>query len=123
MLYAFKTNNWFDVPHIGANARLKRQLGRDLEPDEVITKKMFTEGYVSVVKLVESKPLIMFHYSRKQSVLYYKEDLPYVESILKRHKMKYSIHTAKTDECVQPYPAKIDEPINIALTEIQTVNS
>lgn len=122
MLYTFKTNGWFDVPHLSANARLRRKLGRELEPHEMITKKIYTEGYVSVIKLVESKPLIMYHCSRKHSVLYYKEDLAYVEAVLHKHDIKYSIFTAKTDECVQPYPAKIEETIDIALTEIQTIN-
>jgi hypothetical protein len=65
----------------------------------------------------------MFDFAKKESILYTEEELPYVEQILKRHKMVYTIFNAKTNECVTPYPAKIIQPIDIALTEVQSIKS
>lgn len=123
MLYVFKTYGYFKVPNKAANARLKRQLDRELEKDEIIYKLVYTEGCVSIISPKLADYMFMFDYAKKESVLYYKEELPYIEQILNRHKMEYAIYDAKTNECVSPYPAKIVEPIDIALTEIQTVKS
>lgn len=123
MLYVFKTYGWFKVPNKGANARLKRQLDRSLEKDEMIYKLVHTEGCVSVLSPRMSDYVIMFDYCKKESILYYEADLPYVKMILDRCNIKYAIFNAKTNECVSHYPAKIIEPIDIALTEIQTIKS
>jgi hypothetical protein len=79
------------------------------------------EGCVSVLKLTQSEPMVMFYYAKKESIFYYKEELPYVEYILNKHGIKYAIYDAKTNECFQPYPAIINPAINIAIEEPETV--
>jgi len=123
MLHVFKTYRYFKVPNKGANSRLKRQLNRDLTKDEIIYKLVYTEGCVSVISPRMRDYMFMFTYAKKESVLYYEEELPHIEDVLKKHNIVYAIYNAKTDECITPYPAKIVEPIDIALTQIQTINS
>jgi hypothetical protein len=120
MLYVFKTHGWFDVPFKPANDKLRRQLGRHLEFDEVIKKPVYIEGCVSVLKFTQSDPMLMFHYDKKESLFYYKEELPYIEHLLNKYGVKYAIYNAKTNECVQSYPAIFNPTIDIAL-EPETV--
>lgn len=123
MLYVFKTYRYFKVPNKGANSRLKRQLNRDLFKDEIIYKLVYTEGCVSILSPTTDDYALMFDFAKKESILYYKEELPHIEYLLNKHKIVYTIYDAKTNECITPYPAKIVQPIDIALTEIQTIKS
>jgi len=107
MLYVFKTHGWFNVPFKPANDRLRRQLGRQLLVDEVITKPAYMEGCVSVLSLTLTGPIIMFHYAKKESIFYTEDQLAYMELILNKYGIKYAIYNAKTNECVKPYPAII----------------
>ena len=107
MLYVFKTHGWFDVIVKLANDRMRK-------------KPTYMEGCVSVLKLRQSSPMVMFHYNKKESIFYYKEELPYIEYILNRHGIKYAIYDANTNECVQSYPAIFNPTINIAL-EAETI--
>lgn len=108
MLYVFKTHGWFDVIVKLANDRMRK-------------KPTYMEGCVSVLKLRQSESMIMFHYSKKESIFYYKEELPYIEYILNRHGIKYAIYDANTNECVQSYPAIFNPTINIALGQLETI--
>lgn len=117
MLYVFKTRGIFDVPNPGANARLRRQLNRQLTPDEVITIPTETYGYVSVVRPTLPDYMVMFHYYKRESVFYYKEELAIIEYILSKEKINYNIYDVNSNELI-PLPA-IVLPIDIALTEIK----
>ena len=63
--------------------------------------------------------MVMFHYYKRESVFYYKEDLAMVEYILNKEKINYNIYDVNSNELI-PLPA-IVLPIDIALTEIRAI--
>jgi len=118
MLYTFKTTGWFQVPSNIRNYHLKQKLGRRLEPDEIVLRPSYTNGYISVVSPNTRNYVIIKHYSKNETIFYHEKDLPYVEAVLRKNKIDYTIHDAKTNEQIVVLPANIDRQINIALTEI-----
>ena len=114
MPYAIITKRTFRTKNVIRTEKLKKKLGRELFPEEIIYETNVCLKYLCVLRPNSSDYEIRTTKIAKEAIYYTEKELPMVKHRLKRK--RYSIIDVKTNEEIERFPAAI----NIAL-EPETV--